>query len=32
VSHLAQAGARSGDEGGDPDFVKPAEEADVPAE
>jgi cyanophycin synthetase len=25
VSHLAQAGARSGDEGGDPDFVKPDE-------
>jgi len=23
VSHLAQAGARSGDEGGDPDFVQP---------
>ncbi|TDD22538.1 cyanophycin synthetase [Kribbella turkmenica] len=31
VSHLAQAGARSGDEGGDPDFVQPDEEAD-PAE
>jgi cyanophycin synthetase len=28
VSHLAQAGARSGDEGGDPDFVKPDEEPD----
>jgi cyanophycin synthetase len=27
VSHLAQAGARSGDEGGDPDFVPPDEEA-----
>jgi cyanophycin synthetase len=27
VSHLAQAGARSGDEGGDPDFVLPDEEA-----
>jgi cyanophycin synthetase len=26
VSHLAQAGARSGDEGGDPDFVQPDEE------
>jgi cyanophycin synthetase len=26
VSHLAQAGARSGDEGGDPDFVKPDDE------
>jgi cyanophycin synthetase len=26
VSHLAQAGARSGDEGGDPDFVQPEEE------
>src|SRR3954468_18474102 len=26
VSHLAQAGARSGDEGGDPDFVLPDEE------
>ena len=28
VSHLAQAGARSGDEGGDPDFVQPDEEAE----
>jgi cyanophycin synthetase len=27
VSHLAQAGARSGDEGGDPDYVQPDEEA-----
>jgi cyanophycin synthetase len=26
VSHLAQAGARSGDEGGDPDFVQPDDE------
>jgi cyanophycin synthetase len=26
VSHLAQAGARSGDEGGDPDFVRPDED------
>jgi cyanophycin synthetase len=26
VSHLAQAGARSGDEGGDPDYVQPDEE------
>ena len=29
VSHLAQAGARSGDEGGDPDFVKPDEESEA---
>ncbi len=29
VSHLAQAGARSGDEGGDPDFVKPDEEIEA---
>ncbi|MEU0094104.1 cyanophycin synthetase [Kribbella sp. NPDC006257] len=28
VSHLAQAGARSGDEGGDPDFVQPDADAD----
>ena len=28
VSHLAQAGARSGDEGGDPDFVKSKPEAE----
>jgi cyanophycin synthetase len=28
VSHLAQAGARSGDEGGDPDFVRPDGEGD----
>lgn len=28
VSHLAQAGARSGDEGGDPDFVQPEGDAD----
>jgi cyanophycin synthetase len=30
VSHLAQAGARSGDEGGDPDFVLPDEEITEP--
>jgi cyanophycin synthetase len=32
VSHLAQAGARSGDEGGDPDFVKPDQEPEAEAE
>jgi cyanophycin synthetase len=32
VSHLAQAGARSGDEGGDPDFVQPDEEPQNAAE
>jgi cyanophycin synthetase len=32
VSHLAQAGARSGDEGGDPDFVQLDEDADAPTE
>jgi cyanophycin synthetase len=32
VSHLAQAGARSGDEGGDPDFVQPDQETEAEAE
>jgi cyanophycin synthetase len=32
VSHLAQAGARSGDEGGDPDYVKSEPEAEDPTE
>ncbi|WP_328521367.1 cyanophycin synthetase [Kribbella sp. NBC_00359] len=32
VSHLAQAGARSGDEGGDPDYLQPGDEPDVPME
>ncbi|GAB2641590.1 cyanophycin synthetase [Kribbella swartbergensis] len=32
VSHLAQAGARSGDEGGDPDYVQPDEEPADPAD
>jgi cyanophycin synthetase len=32
VSHLAQAGARSGDEGGDPDFVQPEQEPDTEAD
>ncbi|MGY4766678.1 cyanophycin synthetase [Kribbella sp. CWNU-51] len=32
VSHLAQAGARSGDEGGDPDYLQPGDEPDVPVE
>jgi cyanophycin synthetase len=32
VSHLAQAGARSGDEGGDPDFVKPDDDGATSSE